>query len=449
MDCDSNIADLCYNSLQVCLNMINKIIKFFYSFLFIFFIFLITLIILIDQNFFNLKNKLYEDYPNIKLAKFIFSKNKNLNLNIENDYTIKFLPYTQFEKIYLTKKKINFNNEYFENKLKFKDTNSYKKYGTFFIDIYKNDLIIVDYNGNFYYNKNFFQNTFNEGKLNIENIKTNISPLRVFDIFIYENYVYLSYTKKINECVTINVSYATINNTFLKFQNFFNPETCNETGSPGKMQFLKFNNEPGILLSTAEGVSDSPGENSQNINSIFGKIIFLPLAQKDNYKIFSLGHRVTQGLNVSEDTILQTEHGPRGGDEINIIKYNKNYGWPIVSLGERYDFSYDKKELFYKKNHKLEKFEDPLFSFIPSIGISEIIKLSKNFSIYYDDHYLLSSLNDKSIYFIKLDIENNKIMTLEKVFIGERIRDLLYFEKSKLIILALEESGSIGIIKKN
>ena len=68
-----------------------------------------------------------------------------------------------------------------------------------------------------------------------------------------------------------------------------------------------------------------------------------------------MGHRTPQGLYVEGNSILAAEHGPRGGDEINNIKFNGNYGWPLVSYGEPYYFEefYDKdislKKFFYKK----------------------------------------------------------------------------------------------------
>ena len=63
------------------------------------------------------------------------------------------------------------------------------------------------------------------------------------------------------------------------------------------------------------------------------------------YNIFSLGHRNPQGLVVKDDFIFSLEHGPQGGDELNIILKGKNYGWPITSYGTRY---YDGKS-YYKK----------------------------------------------------------------------------------------------------
>lgn len=428
--------------------MAKKILRLISYFCFFSILFLLLIIFLVDKNFLNYKDKLYLEYPNLKIARYVFSKKKNINYNLNNDYNVQFLPLTQFEKIEILKKKINFKEEYFVNKDKFQDTISYKRYGSFFFDFYKDDLVLSDYLGNFYLKKDFSQ-FFLESKKNEFNIvKNNLKPIRIFDILIEEKKIYVSYTLRENNCTSIRVSYAEINYDFLDFKDFFKPEICSDTGSPGRIKLFKFNNKKGLLLSTSDGEADKPSPNAQNKNSIFGKILFLPL---DNtpHQIFSLGHRVIQGLEVDNNIIISTEHGPRGGDEINKIEFEANYGWPISSYGERYDFKYKNTNIDYLKSHKIHKFSEPVFSFIPSVGISEIIKLPKNFSIFYDDHYVLSTLNDRSIYFLRLDVANNKLLSLEKVFIGQRIRDISYYNKKNFIVLALEESSEIAILFKN
>ena len=73
-----------------------------------------------------------------------------------------------------------------------------------------------------------------------------------------------------------------------------------------------------------------------DMKSIFGKILEIDLNTKED-TIFSSGHRNPQGLEIflqnGNKILLSTEHGPQGGDEINNIKFNKNYGWPISSYG--------------------------------------------------------------------------------------------------------------------
>ncbi len=416
-----------------------------------FFLILVTTIILsiffiIDFNFFNLKKKLYLNFPNIELRTKIFNKKSVIN-NLENDYNIKFLPYTQFENLNYKKKKINFENNLINNSKSIDKSISYKKYNSFFIDLYEDKVLITDHLGNIYF---FDQNKLLLDETNIfaKNIKNNLTVTRVFDSFIHNNKIYVSYTFKNKECNTINVSSAKLDFNQLNFKNFFNPKECNKTGSPGRIQLYKNKNTDGLLISTSEGIHDEPGKNTQNKNSIFGKILFVPLDGEKEI-IYSSGHRVIQGLNVFNQKIISTEHGPRGGDEINFIENNGNYGWPDVSLGERYDFNYENKKLSYKKDHKKNNFNEPIFSFIPSIGISEIIKLPNTFSVFYDDHYVLSSLNGRSIFLIRFNKDLDKVLSIEKVFINNRIRDIKYLKKFSSIILALEEDGEIGVLTKN
>ena len=164
----------------------------------------------------------------------------------------------------------------------------------------------------------------------------------------------------------------------------------------------------------------------------------------------SLGHRNPQGLffDNQNNFILETDHGPQGGDEINLIALNKentpNYGWAIASYGEHYGGKSKKNFEKYKKypllkSHKNNGFIEPIkyFPAHSQIGISEIIGLGSNKS------YVASSLKDRSLYFFNLDI-NNQIQNLERVEIGERIRDLIFYNNK--LILFLENTASIGII---
>ena len=86
------------------------------------------------------------------------------------------------------------------------------------------------------------------------------------------------------------------------------------------------NNKEYVLITT----SDYSGNNAQDLDSQYGKILQISL-DKYEYQIFSFGHRNPQGLININNKILSTEHGPMGGDEINLIKKNSNYGWKIAS----------------------------------------------------------------------------------------------------------------------
>ena len=81
-----------------------------------------------------------------------------------------------------------------------------------------------------------------------------------------------------------------------------------------------------------------------------------------------------------------------------------------------------------------------------AIGITEIIKLPNDFSDYWQNNFIVSSLNRGSIYRIKFDKNFKKLLFKEEIFIGKRIRDVKYIPKRKKIILALETRGEIGIL---
>ena len=106
-----------------------------------------------------------------------------------------------------------------------------------------------------------------------------------------------------------------------------------------------------------------------------------------------------------------------------------------------------KKNPYYKKDHKKYGFIEPIYSFVPSIGISTIIKVPDNFDEYWQNNYLVASLYGNSIYRIKFDNKYTKILFSEKIFIGERIRDIKFYKN--LIILSFESGLSLGILEKN
>ena len=213
------------------------------------------------------------------------------------------------------------------------------------------------------------------------------------------------------------------------------------------MQKFTYNQQDGILFTTGDNDADKPNLKPQKSDSIYGKTIFKSFKNSKPI-IYSLGHRNGQGLFVKNELVLMTEHGPRGGDEINKITFNKNYGWPIASYGEKYS-SNSEKNYNYKKSHKNYGYEEPIFSFIPSIGISELIYLPNSFSNKWIDNYLVTSLYGRSIYRIKFNEDFNKIIYMEKIFIDERIRDIKFFSKDNMVLLAFEEKGQLGILTNN
>ena len=329
--------------------------------------------------------------------------------------------------------------------------------GSGYIDFYDDNLIIVSSKGV------IARSTYLDDSFKFEQIDNNVDDfinLKQFvknrsfsikDLLISENLIFLSYTEEIEKnCWNTSIIFAKFNYDYLNFKKLFTPPKCvhsidnidgefNPHQSGGRI--IKYNDDE-ILLTTGDYRSRYL---SQDIKSINGKILKINI-KDSSYNILSMGHRNPQGLLFDRENqkIISTEHGPAGGDEINIIKIDTekvpNYGWPIASYGEHYG---NKKKNEYKylkypllKSHIDHNFIEPIKYFVPSIGISEIIKAN-------DGLYITSSLKHLSIYTFKLD-KNNNILNFEKIVVGERVRDLVF--KNNKLYLFLENSASLGII---
>ena len=376
----------------------------------------------------------FMELPDILKSSFMIFSGKRSFSNLFNDYNVKFLPETQYIELKFNKKKLNFKkNSRFPFYIEFIDNNfiAITKEG----DIYKSKLEgILSEDEKLNMNKVSTSNLFNKGEKNV----------KILDSLIIDNYIYLTKSYELQNCKKLEIIFAEIKDK-LEFKSFKKFKECAvENLGAGRIQAFNFNGNDGILLSTTDSDNDKPGNKAQDDNSIFGKIVFIDFNNRQHNN-FSKGHRNVQGLFVLNETILSTEHGPRGGDEINKIIFGKNYGWPIASYG----YSYDRKDLIYKKSHEENNFEEPLFVFLPSIGISEVIILPDNFEQKWKNSALVSSLNGRSIYRVKFQNDKyEKVLYTEKIYIGERIRDIKYIEPINSIILALERTGSVGILKK-
>ncbi len=329
----------------------------------------------------------------------------------------------------------------------------------FFLENYKDRVILADSGGNFFFIENKSLNK--SQNLNFKKIKNNfkfenkIGSIR--DIHVHNDKLFVSFSDFLNDCTKINIVVSKIDEN-LTFENFFQSKDCSSEFDAGRVNYYKHEEKEGILITTD---TEMDGVQAQDLSSSFGKILFVDF-QTQKSEIFSLGHRTPQGLHVEANLILAAEHGPRGGDEINNIKFNGNYGWPKSSYGEPYlhqefyEKDISKEEFFYKKNHIDHGFIEPVYAFIPSIGINQIIRIPNNFSKFWNESFFITSLNGRSVYRLVLNKSYNKVLSMEKIFIGKRIRDIIYNEQNNIFILALEgKKGSkssdnqpnIGILK--
>ena len=377
--------------------------------------------------------KIFNVLPDfLKSTLLIFTGRRSFN-NLFNDYNIKFLPETENVLLEFKKFKTSFNKN---------------KSSTFFIETYDDKLILASKSGQFFIANIRDLESGSLKKIN-KKIKTNRinkeQNISINDILIVKDEIYVLQVTKNTECNKLEIYNSKID-IDLNLKIFKSFEECVGSSLPaGGMEEYFHNNKKGIIISTVNSGTDVLKSKAQNDDSIQGKILFVAYENK-KVEIISKGHRNPQGLAVKDNLILSTEHGPKGGDEINKIIYGKNYGWPIASYGQAYKGENNVKFL---SSHQDNGFQEPIYVFLSAIGISELIFLPNSFFKGWKNNVLVSSLNGRSIYRLKFKDDNFKdVFYMEKIFIGERIRDIKYNENTKTILLALEDTGVVGILKK-
>ncbi len=323
----------------------------------------------------------------------------------------------------------------------------------------KNDnyLLTLNNGDNFIFNlknKEFYKQNLNfKGYTGIRDILINSNKDKV---------LVLGIKKEREDCKSISLDEYNITNISETF-NFENQNTiwkseelCNnpmENNGGGRILEYK----GGYLISTgffAQNKNSGIYKYPQDINSSFGKIIRIYKNDKKfSSEIYSYGHRNPQGLIFSKrnNKIISSEHGPQGGDEINIINKNGNYGWPCKTWGARYDYDFKINSKIWPKNledygcKNNSKFIEPLFSWSPSVAISQGIEYTGEEFSQFNNNILFGSLKAASIF--RLYVSNEmRVINYEKIFINERIRDIISSNKGQIILYT--DGGNLVILKR-
>ncbi|KAB7731808.1 PQQ-dependent sugar dehydrogenase [Rudanella paleaurantiibacter] len=218
---------------------------------------------------------------------------------------------------------------------------------------------------------------------------------------------------------------------------------------------IEFDRDGLLYLSVGEGGSgtyggpNAPNQNGQNLNSDWGKIHRLtdsggipannPIlpGRTTPSTIFSYGHRNPQGmaLNPTTGDIWATEHGPRGGDEVNIIQAGRNYGWPVVSNGLNYDGS------VISSSPTRQGVQAPIFTWTPSMGPSGLAFLTSETFKGWKGDLMVGGL--ALTYLSRCDVRDNTITGEEKLLDRQgRVRCVRQGPDGNLYI-SLENPGRI------
>lgn len=208
----------------------------------------------------------------------------------------------------------------------------------------------------------------------------------------------------------------------------------------GRMAFLGPNQ---LLVTVGDHWRDglrSP-DLPQDPSSHLGKTILIDLSSGAS-RVYTKGHRNPQGLYVDrQGKIFSLEHGPRGGDELNQLIDGRNYGWPKVSFGLQY-----RHLPHWPAPHWGEHrgFELPIYSWIPSIGTSNLVRIEGNtrFPKWRGD-LIVASLSNVALHRVRL--REGRAIIVERIEIGNRIRDFEAADDGSLVLL-MEPGDLITVV---
>jgi aldose sugar dehydrogenase len=192
-----------------------------------------------------------------------------------------------------------------------------------------------------------------------------------------------------------------------------------------------------------DGVSS--GETySMDPNSDLGKIIEIDLAT-GRASVMASGLRNPQGLMLSRrGELWETEHGPRGGDELNLIRRGANYGWPIATYGMRYAAAPTHWPLSETPGHH-EGYEAPRHAWVPSIAVSQLIEPDPREFPNWEGDFIVSSLVRNTLFVMRFD-RRGAVAYAEPILLdGLRMRDMISLADGRIALAT--DDGDIHLIR--
>ncbi len=239
------------------------------------------------------------------------------------------------------------------------------------------------------------------------------------------------------------------------WQTIFETSPCIETSFRTHLDqtagILEFAPGGRLMMTVGDFGIDNHREIKETIyptdpNVHYGKILTID-ADTGAAEILTMGSRNAQGLTVAADgTIWSTEHGPAGGDELNLIQVGQNYGWPHVSYGSDYGKFYFPPAGQAQNKH--EGFTKPVYSWVPSIAVSAVAEIQGPEFGFWEGDLIVASLVAESLYRVHLerDAEGDpRVVVVEPIPLDARIRDVLVLPTGEIAAL-LDEQGFVAIV---
>ncbi len=269
--------------------------------------------------------------------------------------------------------------------------------------------------------------------------------------FEENGWIYFTYSKGDDEATVPALARARLEGSQLvDLEEVFESNTHTSPGQHYGSRIL-FLDDGTLLVSIGDRGADP--DRAQDIEDHSGSLVRLnddgsvpddnPFVNQDGYapELFSYGHRNIQGLVQHPGTgeIWATEHGPRGGDELNLIEAGENYGWPVVSLGRDY-----RTQEPWGEARSRPGMVDPMFEFLPTLAPSGLAVVDGgDFAEEWQGNLLAGGLRSERV--VRVVTENAVVVHAEDLLVGElgRIRDVRMGPDGYIYLATGEDDGAV------
>lgn len=215
---------------------------------------------------------------------------------------------------------------------------------------------------------------------------------------------------------------------------------------------IVFDREGHVYVTLGERSEEEFRGQAQDLDSHLGKIVRInpdgsvpddnPFVGRDGVlpEIWSLGNRNVQAaaINPATGVLWEIEHGPRGGDELNIIQPGVNYGWPLVTLGVNYDGS----TIGAGETHR-DGMADAIYTWTPVIAPSGMIFYGGDAFPDWQGNLFVGGLGSTAL--VRLTLDGDSVTDEERLLedLGQRIRDVAEGPDGAIYVITDEDDGEI------
>lgn len=272
--------------------------------------------------------------------------------------------------------------------------------------------------------------------------------------FANDRTIYWTYAKPTGDGMSVTAAARGVLSEDMSEVTEFEDIFVQEPPSPTPMHYgsrLVFDGEGHVYVTTGDHFTEEERDLAQDLGTTYGKIVRVgldgsvpednPFADQDGAigSIWSYGHRNIQSAALDgEGRLWIVEHGPQGGDELNLVEPGNNYGWPVVSYGEQYSG----EPIGSGEETHDPDFTEPRYYWDPVIAPSGLVFYTGEMFAEWQGDALIGALVPGEL--VRLEIDADTVTGEERLLSDHgRIRDVAIDDEGAILVITDQEDGAL------